>query len=235
MGNIPDLTSDILWAEDVGTARAGFRRALAAMGIGLYAYGNMKPAGKAEPYVDSTYPSAWMERYLDRRYQHIDPVVQEALVNHLPFAWRYVVDRDGLSGEQRAFLAEAAEFGLADGYTIPFHHAEGCHALMSFAFGSTAEMRRVLGDQPAVRLLAVHYHSAIDRLLDSPEPARMLTAMERRCLAWAAAGRSLWEISAATHRSEQEVAETLRRARDKLGATTTMQAVTMASNLGLIG
>ncbi|MEW5729078.1 MAG: LuxR family transcriptional regulator [Pseudomonadota bacterium] len=234
MGAIIDLANEILWAEDLEMARAAFRRGLMAAGITLYGYGNLKPAGMDHPYVDSTYPPAWLARYLERRYQLIDPVVQEALVNHLPFAWRYVANRDSLTDQQRAFFAEAAGHGLADGYTIPFHDARGCHALVSFAFASTAEMKRVLAAQPDLRLLAVYYHSAVDRLLDTTDPAAMLSTVERQCLEWAAIGRSLWEISAATHRPEEDVAVALRMAREKLGVSTTAQAAEKATALGLI-
>lgn len=234
MGDITDQMNEILWAEDLASARAAFRSGLAACGIETYAYGNFK-LGVDRPYVDSTYPIAWMERYRARGYMAIDPVVRESTRNHLPFAWRYVTNReDGFSDQQRQLFAEAAEFGIRDGYTIPFHGPEGCTALVSFAFESSERMKKVLTAQPNLRLLAVYYHAAVDRLLEDEPGEDMLSGMERQCLEWSLHGRSLWDISAATHRPEQDVATALRAAREKLGAATTAQAARKAVALGLI-
>ena len=176
-----------------------------------------------------------MTHYFANRYQYVDPVVQEARRSHLPFAWRFLLNRpQALTPEQRLLFAEAAEYGIRDGFTIPFHAEGGCIAAMSFAFGSRAEMEHFAAMQSRLKLLALYYHTAIERLLEVAEADTRLSALERQCLSFLAGGRSLWEISGLLHRPENDVTASLRSARDKLGAATTAQAVDRAIAQGLI-
>ncbi|MCR6628820.1 MAG: autoinducer binding domain-containing protein [Magnetospirillum sp.] len=231
---VADLTSDLLWAEDIPSAQASFRRFARLANVDYYAYGNSRP-GLEHPYIDSTYPDAWMAHYLANRYQYIDPVVLEAQRSHLAFAWRFLLNRPGgLSADQRKLFAEAAEFGIRDGFTIPFHTAEGCIAMLSYAFASLDELKEVMNAQSKLKLLAVYYHTAVERLLDVQIPEDELSAMERQCLTGIANGHSLWEISGRIHRPEPDVAGALRSAREKLGTATTAQAVAKAITQGLI-
>jgi DNA-binding CsgD family transcriptional regulator len=187
-----------------------------------------------QPYIDSTYPAQWMSHYFANRYQYIDPVVLEAQRTHLPFSWRFLARREGLSPAQRQLFEEAAAFGIRDGFTIPFHENGGCVAMLSYAFTSDNELQEVMTAQAKLKLLAVYYHTAVERLLCEPACDDRLSTMERQCLTHMAHGRSLWEISGSLHRPEPDVAGALRSARQKLGAATTAQAVAKAITQGLI-
>lgn len=234
MGVLTEHANAILWAEDLPSARAAFRRGVTAAGVEMYAYGNFR-RGVELGYVDTTYPAAWVDRYLSNNYQLIDPVVIESRRTHLPFAWRYALQRaGGLTPEQQGLFGEAAEHGIRDGYTIPFHSIAGCSATMSFAFGSTERMREVVGGSSKLRLLAIYYHNAVERLLATGLADEMLSSVERQCLSFAAEGQTLWQISASTRRPESDVAQALRNAREKLGATTTAQAASKARDMGLL-
>lgn len=231
---VGDLTTELLWAEDIDSAKAAFRRFANQVGVDYYIYGNSRP-GLEHPYIDSTYPADWMAHYFANRYQFIDPVVLEAQRSHLPFAWRFLTNRTGgLSPDQRKLFDEAASFGIRDGFTIPFHTAEGCIAVQSYAFGSVDELQEVMNAQAKLKLLAVYYHTAVERLLDVQTPEDELSPMERQCLTGIAHGRSLWEISGSIHRPEPDVAGALRSAREKLGTNTTAQAIAKAITQGLI-
>lgn len=231
---VGDLTTELLWAEDIGSVQSAFRRFTKQAGVDYYVYGNSRP-GLEQPYIDSTYPADWMAHYLANRYQYIDPVVLEAQRSHLPFAWRFLTNRPGnLSPQQRKLFAEAAEFGIRDGFTIPFHTAEGATAVLSFAFGSVEQLKEVMTAQSRLKLLAVYYHTAVERLLDVEVPEDELSSIERQCLTGIANGHSLWEISGRIHRPEPDVAGALRSAREKLGTATTAQAIAKAITQGLI-
>lgn len=231
---IVELTSQLLWAEDIPSAQATFRRIAAQANIDFYAYGNSRP-GLEHPYVDSTYPEAWIKRYFSQRYQFIDPVISESRRTHLPFAWRFLMNRPGgLTPEQCRLFEEAAEYGIRDGFTIPFHSTAGCFASLSFAFSSVDELKQVMAAQPKLKLLGVYYHTAIERLLEEEIPDAELSSIERQCLTWTANGRTLWEISGLAHRPEPDIAFALRSAREKLGTATTAQAVAKAIAQGLI-
>ncbi len=231
---IVELTSQLLWTEDIPAAQAMFRRIVAQLNIDFYAYGNSRP-GLDRPYVDSTYPEAWITRYFSQRYQFIDPVIMESQRTHLPFAWRFLMNRPGgLTPEQTRLFEEAAEHGIRDGFTIPFHGAAGCFASLSFAFSSPDELRKAMAAQPKLKVLGIYYHAAIERLLERDAPEDGLSSMERQCLTWTANGRTLWEISGLAHRPEPDIASALRTAREKLGTATTAQAIAKAIAQGLI-
>lgn len=231
---VADLTSELLWAEDIPSAQNAFRSFAQQADVGYYVYGNSRP-GLEQPYIDSTYPQSWMAHYLANRYQFIDPVVLESQRSRLPFAWRFLMNKPGgLSPAQRKLFAEAAEFGIRDGFTIPFHTAEGCVAVLSYAFTSLEELKQVMNAQAKLKLLAVYYHTAVERLLDVQSPEGELSPIERQCLTGIAHGHSLWEISGRVHRSEPDVAGALRSAREKLGTATTAQAIAKAITQGLI-
>lgn len=231
---VADLTTGLLWAEDIPSVQAAFRRLAQQAGVDYYAYGNSRP-GLERPYIDSTYPQDWMAHYLANRYQFIDPVVIEAQRSHLPFAWRFLTNRtNGLTPAQQKLFVEAAEFGIRDGFTIPFHSAEGCIAVLSYAFTSLERLQEVMNAQSRLKLLAVYYHTAVERLLDVQSPDDELSPIERQCLTGIAHGHSLWEISGRIHRPEPDVAGALRSAREKLGTATTAQAIAKAITQGLI-
>lgn len=231
---VADLTFDVLWAEDIPSAQQALRRFAKRLNVDFLAYGNSRP-GLEHPYFDSTYPAPWVSHYLENRYQFIDPVVLEAQRNHLPFAWRFLMNRPGgLTAAQRKLFAEAATFGIRDGFTIPFHSPDGCIAVLSYAFSSLDELKEVMNARTKLKLLAVYYHTAVERLLEVEVAADELSAVERQCLIDIANGHTLWEISGRLHRTEPDVASALRSAREKLGATTTAQAVTKAVSQGLI-
>ena len=231
---VEDLTSGLLWADDVATLQQAFRGFARQAGVDYFVYGNSRP-GLDQPYIDSTYPAEWMAHYLANRYQFIDPVVLEAQRSHLPFAWRFLPCRPGgLSAAQRKLFEEARTFGIRDGFTIPFHTAEGCVAVLSYAFTSETKLQQVMEAQGRLKLLAVYYHTAVERLLDVQTPEDELSPMERQCLTAMAHGHSLWEISGRLHRPEPDVAGALRSAREKLGTATTAQAIAKAITQGLI-
>ena len=91
---VADLTTDLLWAEDLPALKSAMRRFASAVGVDYYVYGNTR-MGLEQPYIDSAYPPDWMAHYLANGYQYIDPVVLESQRTHLPFAWRFLATRPG--------------------------------------------------------------------------------------------------------------------------------------------
>ena len=230
---IADLTTEILWAPSIEAARNGFRRLAAQAGAETYAYARFDTPTTYD-YLDTTYESAWVDHYIARNYRLLDPVVAEAARTHLPFAWRFLTNRPDLHDHQRQMFHEAAAFKLRDGLSIPFHGRRGFSGLASLVFSDPRHLRDAVQAQPNLRLLALYYHSAVERLVEEQGDVAGLTAFEHRCLTWAAAGRTLWEISAVTNRAEADVAAALRSTREKLGTATTSQAAAKALGQGLI-
>ncbi|MGE5506517.1 MAG: LuxR family transcriptional regulator [Actinomycetota bacterium] len=230
---IATLTTELLWAEDVGAASRAFRRCADAAGVERVVYA--VAGGDRLMYVDATYPKEWLDRYLALDYQSFDPVVQQARRSTLPYGWRFLMQRPGVTEPQRRLFDEAAEFGLRDGISMPFHANDGRLGILSLAFSSTDRLQAAVRAQPRLRLLGAYYHAAIDRLFDARESRHgRLDGRERQCLAWVAEGRSLWDISASLHLPEDAVAAILRGVREKLGVGTLADAVAQATAQGLL-
>ncbi len=211
---VADLTSEVLWAPDIAAARSGFRRLAAQAGIETYAYSKFDSPGSIT-YLDTTFCVGWIDRYVAQGYHRVDPVIAEGARTHMPFAWRFLINRSDLLSPQRQVFDEAADFAIRDGLSIPFHGRRGYAGVTSLAFSDPRRLREAVQAQPNLRLLALYYHSAVERLLEEEEEETVgLDPFERRCLTWAAIGRSLWDISAATNRAEADVASALRSARE---------------------
>lgn len=234
---VADLTSGLLGAQDIAAAQSAFRRLAAEAGVERFAYALVDD--DCGLHVDATYPEAWTTHYLANGYQNFDPVVLESRRNRLPFAWRFVTNRPGLTAEQNRLFHEASDFGIRDGMTIPFHGSGKSFGMLSLAFESNARLREVMAAQPRMRLLGIYYHTATERLLEGERMDKddgiRLTPHQRQCLSRLAGGQSLWDISAALHLPETTVAGILREVRERLGATTIAEAVARATAQGLIG
>ena len=226
---ITDLTTDVLWATDIKAARAGFRKLAKQAGIELFAYGRLDPsAAGGLLYGDTSYPDEWTNHYLSNNYVSIDPVVAEAMRSPLPFSWRFVNTRANLRPEQRQIFVDAAKFGLREGLTTPFHDKTGCTGLISLAFNGIEELRAVMAAQPSLRLLGLYYNAAVERLLIGKVPMADLSLFERECLTQTAAGRKVWNISTALHRTETDITGALHSASRILGTCSINQAVAKA-------
>jgi DNA-binding CsgD family transcriptional regulator len=179
-------------------------------------------------------PAEWLQRYLEMHYDSVSPVLRKMMSTMSPFFWN-TLEREGYFDTKatRRMWSEGSEFGLADGFTYPILHANGDMVLFNLATD------RFDGDPklaPTIQLLALHLHGKFKELrgLDRMMPLPKLTSRERECLAWAAAGKTNWEIGEILSISEASVRTYIKRAMQKLGATAKVQAIVTASRLHLI-
>nr|WP_247451015.1 autoinducer binding domain-containing protein [Bradyrhizobium sp. 180] len=65
--------------------------------------------------VTVNFPSAWCERYAERRYNAIDPVVRRTTMQSAPFLWDQLAHKYQLQPGEMRVLNEAKEAGLKHG------------------------------------------------------------------------------------------------------------------------
>src|SRR5689334_18795563 len=94
-------------------------------GVVGFAYVSGLTFGSGPPPYITTYPEQWVRRYLDRRYYEIDPVFKRAHSSPMPFVWDPGSPDMRASSEQQRLYAEAQEFGIAGGYTVPVPDGTG--------------------------------------------------------------------------------------------------------------
>lgn len=217
--------------EDIDTV---IRTASAAMGVtshvvGIVPNGIVHPRDQPGYVLAGTWPEEWARRYFARQYVQTDPAIEYARSQTEPSRW----DRIRSSKTGARILDEAGDFGLRQGLTIPQFTLDGIKIGVSFSGDR-------LDDAPdastaLVFLAAIAANRGIALAQESASvPTIKLTRRERECLLWLVEGKSDWEISVILGISRRAVERYMANLRQKLGASTRVQAVVTAFRTGLI-
>jgi LuxR family transcriptional regulator, activator of conjugal transfer of Ti plasmids len=194
------------------------------------------------PYMISNYPDSWVRHYFRERYLDEDPVVSEFLRRREPFLWSEIAQPEKLSRRQRRLLAEARDAGITDGITVPIHH-RGVIAAVSLVpcEPEGPALTTIRQHQRMLYVMALHYHPLAHRSLlekslagDSPRRRSLLSPREKQVLAWAAKGKSNWEIASLLNISCKSAESHMEGAKRKLQAFNRTHAVAKAIMLGLL-
>ena len=193
-------------------------------------------AGIDQEVIAFTYPIGWVKHYVEKKYYHIDPVVQSGRTSLLPVDWD---DLDKSPAIVSRLFHEAKDAGVGRrGLTIPIRGPVGDHAILTL----TSDMPAA--DWSALRRIYVrdmqiiaHYIHARVLSLRQPHAVRRdikLSFREKEVLQWAAAGKTIGDTAEILHLSQSTVRVYLDSTRHKLGCLTKPQAVAKALSLGLI-
>ena len=234
MHSLPEL----LLAEDSGQLKAQCQRLVQAIGLDFYLIAMERPArqGPPELVIDGTYPQAWLQRYQELQWVTRDPVVQHCRQSAVPLTWHR--GRFSEPDSQRLF-DEASAYGVSAGVATSLRGAGGGQPmLLSAACDAHASARTESWLQsitPAIHLLSSYTYEALRRLDATPMAQEVrLTAREKECLEWAAAGKSSWETSRILQCSEATVNFHIRNIVQKLNVSNRRQAVVRALSMGFI-
>lgn len=168
--------------------------AMAELGITRFAYSVVRGTDSTPAQVvTTTYPAHWIERYMDRGYLEVDPVVTGALGGDRPFLW------SGMRAPPEAaqLFDEAEQVGIVSGLCIPLPMAGGGRALMALSSPlDEAELGMLMNENATCALeIAWVYHQTAGTLhgvgSTRPEP---LTRRQGDILRWLAEGRSVEAI-----------------------------------------
>lgn len=186
-----------------------------------------------KPLIQTTYPDEWVQRYADENYRDIDPVIPASMASITPFHWS---SADGKhKGKRRRFFAEARDFGIERGVSLPVHAPNGCSAVITVASPEKdqAFKRHIDSILADLHFAAVAYHES--RWIDDSQPRPVnLTPREIECLKWSAIGKTSWEIGCILNISRNTVNQYFDSAKTKLNATTRTHAVVIAIMRGHI-
>lgn len=160
-----------------------------------------------------TYPAGWAAELADRDLLGADPVHHASVRTNTGFAWRDLAQIVDLGRRERALLALAPRFGIADGFTMPANVPGEPSGSCSFAVrpGRLLPTRNLL----VAEQIGAHAFRAARRLAGYPTRARRprLSSRERQCVRLVAAGKSDWEIAAILGLSVQTIHQYVKRAR----------------------
>lgn len=220
-------------AGSIDTLIGALRGIVQGLGFEHGSFVLRRPLPIAHPAValGSTYPDAWLERYVSNHYLDRDPLVHRALRSPGPVVWS-----DASNDDLPWFWEEARAFDINHGWAVCIRgrgHSEG---LLTVARRSgavdAAELER---SEARLLWLARTLHGLAASLPEMAPPASAaLSAREREVLRWSAAGKTADEIGLILAISARTVNFHITRCIAKLDAANKTEAVAKALVLGLL-
>ncbi|MFC4731583.1 helix-turn-helix transcriptional regulator [Salipiger abyssi] len=187
-------------------------------------------------YGCGTYDPVWVQRYLEKGYLRIDPVVVGCYQHFHPVDWKRL---DWSSKAARAFQKDAIAHGVGNqGYSIPIRGPNGQFAVFSVSHNCDDEDWEEFTETNRRDLILVaHYFNQKALELEpgrTPEPAQPLSPREVEAMTLLAVGYSRAQVAETLNISEHTLRVYIESARYKLGAMNTTHAVARALSRGLI-
>lgn len=185
------------------------------------------PGRDIGPLVVATLlPQNWLSHYLENRLADADPCVRTAFTSVDPFLWRDARPQLGREAAAARVMAEAAEYGMKTGVTIPIHTEDGFTAAVSFAGAKTELDARAI---ESLQICAYIGHGHLRSLTGKRfEKISLLSPREAEVLSWAAMGKTNDDIATIMSVARRTVEEHLRAAVGKLDSGNVKQAIANA-------
>lgn len=187
-------------------------------------------------YGCGTYPTTWVQRYVDQDYLRIDPVVIGCFQRFHPVDWKRL---EWSSKAARAFQKDAIAHGVGNqGFSIPIRGPNGQFALFTVSHNCDDETwSRFTTDNQRDLILIAHFFNQKALELEkgrSPEPTKTLSPREIDALTFLAMGYGRGQVADMLEISEHTLRAYIESARFKLNAMNTTHAVARALTDGLI-
>lgn len=212
--------------------------ALQQFGVHCFAMAALEdqPNGARAPVALSrATPREWSERYAERGYFNVDPVIHTTIRQPGAFTWDDLDLRKFSSAAETAFNEGCEILKAESSFIIPTHDARGLGGFVSLFFpdrGPDEGMRR------ALKLIAVY---ALERAkeLRGVQPALAagdcpITPRQREALAFLAKGKTDWEIGAILGIAEKTANHHIEEAKRRIGVATRAQAAAVAVHRGWV-
>ncbi|NVO26605.1 LuxR family transcriptional regulator [Donghicola sp. C2-DW-16] len=183
-----------------------------------------------------TYPEAWLTRYLELGYGRQDPVVHACYHSFRPIDWQ---DLDWSTKAAQAIMTEAVEAGVGpQGLTIPVRGPKAQYAVFTISDDTCPKAWRTkCAEHMADLLVLTHLLNDCVLELGAVERhslTRPLSPREVDAMTYLARGYSRAKVAATLEISEHTLRAYIESAREKLGATNTVNAVAKAISHGFI-
>ena len=224
-------------------AQAKLEGLVEELALDYFAYAMLRPPEGRIADIGSTaltnYPAEWVGRYLQGRYDLLDPVCDLAAGSIRPFYWGHGRFLRAFRKPQRRVFDKARAFGIVNGLAIPVHGADGSVGVFNVADADAKRIREAVRHEHE-RLFAAAYDAhefALGATAGAPErelPEPRLSLRERECLLWTAEGKTAEDVAAALGLSAFTVNRHVSVAARKLGCKNKHHAVVRALRAGLI-
>lgn len=217
---------------------AGFQKSVQALGFRHFACCAHVDPLHPPPHalMIHNYPAAWVEHFSKEKLYEIDPVLQRAECNPMPFFWDTVFQTESITAAQRKMLVDATNFGIAHGFTVPIHLSwlPGALRASCSVVPDTNTVARV--NYFMVEAMVTAMYAVLNRAHTPRHEAAtiVLSRRERQCLSLAAQGKDDWTIGQLLGLSPKTVHSYFKRLMQRLGMGTRVQAIVWALESGQI-
>ncbi len=184
------------------------------------------------------YPEDWMQYYLEKNYQHIDPVIHYLPFNKAGiFKWSELGNIYLLTAKQQKVLNEGCEAKLLDGIAVSFNHPG--YELSGLGLASSGGKTEIDDNQLSMIYAAANQFNLVYRHLNSTDTSNniiipCLTPREKEVITWVSKGKNNWEISAILNISEHGVDFHMRNIFKKMDVQSRISAVVKCLRYKLI-
>lgn len=181
-----------------------------------------------------TYSVQWQQRYYEKQYASIDPVLAWGSRAVLPFDWEELAKDESAIVD---FFADARNYGVGrNGISFPIRNRTGLFSLVSFTSnhsrGDWAEYKK--NNISNLQKLSGLIDSAASISRQSKQLSVNLSAIEEQCVILAAKGKNYNHVAEVLDISSTEVQLYLDTARHKLNCVNVPQAIAVAIATGAI-
>ncbi|UYV39586.1 LuxR family transcriptional regulator [Rhodobacteraceae bacterium D3-12] len=189
-----------------------------------------------DQYGCGTYSPEWVQRYLEKEYLRVDPVVQGCYQRFNPVDWKRL---DWSSKAARAFLADALAYGVGNqGFSVPIRGPNGQFAVFTVSHCCDDAAWAEFTEKNCRSLILIAHFFNHKALYFEPNrtPAQVQTLSPREvdAMTFLAMGYSRAQVADTLSISEHTLRVYIESARLKLGASNTTHAVARALTRGLI-
>jgi DNA-binding CsgD family transcriptional regulator len=189
-----------------------------------------------EQYGCGTYDPVWVERYVEKNYLRVDPVIVGCFQRFHPVDWKQL---DWSTKAGRAFHQDALSHGLGNqGYSIPIRGPAGQFALFTANHSCDDDTWEAFTRANSRDLILIaHFFNRKALEFESerqPLPSRALSPRETDAMTLLAMGHSRAQVAESLSISEHTLRVYIESARFKLGAINTTHAIAVAMSRGLI-
>lgn len=187
-------------------------------------------------YAVSNYHAEWQERYLRENFKQLDPVVRQAQKSCRAFSWSGESEKGSLSKAEIRFFADAADYGIRSGVSIPVATPNGAISMLTFASSKQNLSTERDFDAIAAASAVAQLHARIEQLRVTPsiEEPIYLTPKEATYLRWLALGKTVEDTADLEQVKYNTVRIALAEARRRYDLCNNTQLVALAIRRGLI-
>lgn len=187
-------------------------------------------------FAISNYHPEWQKHYFDSDLKLLDPVVQRAKKLRRAFAWSAEADTGFLSKRELAFFADAANFNIRSGVTVPVALANRGTAMLTFASRKPQLAAEREIDAITAASTVAQIHARIETLRPTPsvEEPFHLTTKEVIFARWLELGKTVQDVADVEDLKYNTVRKTLEELRGRYHLCNNTQLVALAIRRGLI-